>query len=227
MTKIKNVTSKIVTVILWIIVAVLIFAIAKLVVAQATGKPAYFGNYTFIRITSNSMINKEDSSKSINPGDYLLVKKVHPKDVKKNDVITFFSEDPTIFGKLNTHRVVEEPIVSGENYEFVTKGDNNSMKDGYNAKGDKLVGVVVKKLVVATALINALTYHWFVLVLVVLVVVLYVLITLFKGDKNDGKQAEFDKRVQEEIEKLKMQDALKEQTADFDKNAERRGKDDV
>lgn len=222
MIKINNKVNLIVNIILWFLAIVLIFIIAKLLISQATGKPAYFGNYTFIRITSESMINEEDPSKSINPGDYLLVKRVSPKDVKHNDVITFFSEDPAIYGKLNTHRVVEEPIVIGDKFEFVTKGDNNSMKDTRNAKGEKLVGVVVKKLVVASAVIKVLTYHWAALVLVVVAVVLFVVITLFKGMKQDKKQIEFDKKVQEEIEKLKMQDLEKGKATNFEDEKEKR-----
>ena len=68
---------------------------------------------------------------------YILVKRVSAEEVNVGDVIIFRSDDPSLDGSFNTHRVIE---IIGDHEEFVTKGDANLIKDGYTAKADKIEG---------------------------------------------------------------------------------------
>ena len=77
---------------------------------------------------------------------YILIKRADPEDVRLGDVICFYSTDPTIYGMPNTHRVVEEPIITDTGYEFVTRGDANLANDNVRAQGDRLIGIYVKNL---------------------------------------------------------------------------------
>ncbi|WP_051348515.1 signal peptidase I [Peribacillus kribbensis] len=88
--------------------------------------PTYFG-YKPLTVLTNSMQPR------INAGDMVLVKEKEGSDVKKGDIITFRISDK----KLITHRVYQ---VTKEG--FVTKGDNNNVKDDWVIKPESLLGQV-------------------------------------------------------------------------------------
>jgi signal peptidase len=108
--------------------------------AKMQGKvPQVFG-YSVVNIISGSM------GDTIPEGSYILVKEVTPEEVKKDDIICFYSSDPSISGLPNTHRVIKEPIMTETGIEFVTKGDANVLEDTYTAKGENLIGLYVKNM---------------------------------------------------------------------------------
>jgi signal peptidase len=114
-----------------------------LFISKFTGKVFFVGNRTAVWILTDSMDD------AIPPQTYILIEKADPADVKKDDIITFYSDDPVLGGSLNTHRVLE--VIDGGK-EFVTKGDHNLAEDKYTAKGDKLVGVYVDDIPLLTAI---------------------------------------------------------------------------
>ena len=136
--------------ILWWAVFILLFAlIVSVVTAKAKGEtPKVFG-YSVIKIMTPSM---EDT---LPVGSYILIQETAPEQIKKNDIITFYSEDPSIYGRLNTHKVVEDPIAVAGGYEYVTKGDANLINDPVPAKSQNLVGRYVTKLDWLTVLSEA------------------------------------------------------------------------
>ena len=91
---------------------------------------------------------------------YILIKRVPAEEVKKDDIICFYSEDPTIYGRPNTHRVVEEPYVQDGELLFTTKGDHNLIPDKVPARGDKLIGVWVTNLGALTAFLDFIVDHF-------------------------------------------------------------------
>ena len=124
----------------WVLVILLVLLLVQVIGAKMQGKvPSVFG-YSFVHIISGSM---EDE---IPRGSYILLKNVDASEVEKDDIICFYSSDPQIYGLPNTHRVVENPIVTEQGIEFVTRGDANAGNDKYHAMGDRLVGVYVKTL---------------------------------------------------------------------------------
>ena len=88
--------------------------------------PSFFG-YKPLTVLTNSMEPR------ISAGDMVFVRSVKAENVKKGDIITFKIADQ----RLITHRVYR---VTSEG--FITKGDNNNVKDGWNVKPEDLVGVV-------------------------------------------------------------------------------------
>lgn len=146
--RIVNVIKKICSY-LWYAAVVLLFIVMVAVFAtKISGKvPGVFG-YSVVNIVSGSMKDE------INAGEYILLKQVDPADVKKGDIICFYSIDPDIYGMPNTHRVVEPPIETENGFEFVTQGDANLKRDDYHALGDRLVGKYVGKLDGLNALAN-------------------------------------------------------------------------
>lgn len=136
----KKLIKKSLSVLWWGFTVLLALVLVNVIGAKLTGKvPSAFG-YSVVNIISGSM---EDE---IPQNSYILIKKIDPEDVKRGDVICFYSTDPTIYGMPNTHRVVEDPIVTEAGYEFVTRGDANLINDKVTASGDRLIGIYVKNL---------------------------------------------------------------------------------
>ena len=158
--------------------------------------PRVFG-FSIMKISSGSM---EDT---IPTGAHILIKKTAPEDIKKGDIICFYSEDPKIYGYPNTHRVIEDPIKTDSGYEYVTQGDFNPLKDEVTAKGDKLIGRYVIKLTFLTAITDFFTTKF---MLVCMVTVQLACICLFMFTYTASKK----QKAEKEAAKAKEQKAPSE-----------------
>ena len=138
--KILVILKKTAAAIWWGLTVLLAISIFVILAAKVKGEVPYFFGYSVMNIVSGSM---EDT---IPEGSYILIKKTDPSEIRKGDIICFYSDDPAIKGYPNTHTVVEDPIHGENGLEFVTKGDANPVKDGETAKADKLIGKHVKNL---------------------------------------------------------------------------------
>ena len=140
----KRSTLRLVSKIVFYSIFVIVLAlVAMLFISKFTGKVFFVGDRTAVWILTDSMDD------AIPPQTYILIEKADPAEIKKDDIITFYSDDPVLVGSLNTHRVVE--VIDGGK-EFVTKGDHNIAQDEYTAKGDKIVGVYVDDIPFLTAI---------------------------------------------------------------------------
>lgn len=144
----------------WLVLVLLAVLLVNIFGAKLTGNvPRVFG-YSVMNIVSGSM------EEEIPKGSYILIKKVSPEEIEKDDIICFYSTDPKIYGMPNTHRVVEEPIVTDSGIEFITKGDANPINDTETAKGDRLIGVYVKNLDGLTSFTNVLSGNIIIIVII-------------------------------------------------------------
>ncbi len=124
----------------WAVIVLTVGLLVCVLSAKFRGEvPKIFG-HSVLLITTGSM------EPSIPTGSYILVKDCAPEDVKQGDIICFYSEDVAIYGRPNTHRVVEPPIEGIEGLEFVTQGDANGAADSVRAKEARLIGVYVGQL---------------------------------------------------------------------------------
>ena len=130
--KMKKVLMIVANVLVWVFLALSILTTVLVFTAQGSedGVPAVFGK-SLISVTTDSM---EDT---LNRGDLLLLEKLPTGDSKRNlpigTIITYHAPvdlngDGNI-GDINTHRIVD---IQGNSY--VTKGDNNDLRDN---EGDK------------------------------------------------------------------------------------------
>lgn len=202
--KIKKI-SKVVSIVLIIVTALLMLFV---IVSKMTGKPIFIFNKSVMWVVTDSM------APEIQEHTYILVEKVDKSDVKINDVITFYSEDPQIIalGGLNTHRIVG----IDDNGYYITKGDNNYTEDKYTVNPDKIVSRYICVLPVMTAIGRFLLWGPGIIIVIVLLAVLIAVIYIpevVKISKQvseqkaaEQKQAEINKRIQEEVEKLKQAD---------------------
>ena len=169
----------------WLALGLLVVLLVNIFGAKLSGDvPSIFG-YSVMDIVSGSM---EDT---IPKDTYILIKKVAPEEIEKDDIICFYSTDSKIYGFPNTHRVVEEPIVTADGIEFITKGDANPVNDTETAKGDKLIGVYVKKLNGLTSFVNLLSINNIFFVIICLQICVAIMAgyayMLSKKNKNDTK----------------------------------------
>lgn len=94
----------------------------------------YAPKFSIYTIVSPSMVP------TINVYDMIVNFKVDsPAEVSNGDIITFNSTSNISNGLTITHRVQDVQIVNGE-YEYVTKGDNNSVADPSPASYKNIIG---------------------------------------------------------------------------------------
>ena len=135
-----KIVKKTAVVLWWIVTALIFLSIVRILSAKAKGEVPYFFGYAVMNIVSGSM------GDTIPEGSYILIEKTDPSEIRKGDIICFYSDDPAIRGYPNTHTVIEDPIQGENGLEFVTKGDANPTKDDATAKGEKLIGRHVRNL---------------------------------------------------------------------------------
>ena len=84
--------------------------------------------YQLIAIATNSM------KPTFYRGDAIMIEKCDIKDIKMGDILVFVSE-----GRIITHRVIE---IYKEDYniKFITKGDNNNVKDDIISDESNYIG---------------------------------------------------------------------------------------
>ena len=108
-----------------------------LIAAEKKGENPPFGLYTII---SPSM------TPNIKVYDVVFIKKIDPKDLKVNDVITFYSTNAYFGGTPITHRIVEILDVPEVGTMYRVKGDANSLADEEKVYPSNVLGKVMFKI---------------------------------------------------------------------------------
>jgi signal peptidase I len=87
-------------------------------------KPMFLFGKSAVWIVSESM---EDV---IPRNSYILIEKISAEDIKvgaeDGDIVMFKSDDPTLGGGYNTHRIIGKDEQTGM---FISKGDHNVVED--------------------------------------------------------------------------------------------------
>lgn len=162
--KTKKIADKIFSITWWVIFILLFTLVMGIVITKARGEvPKVFG-YSIMKITTPSM------GKEIPAGSYIIIKETPPDQIKKNDIICFYSSDPSIYGYPNTHRVIADPVKDGDIYVYQTKGDANAMPDPQPATSDKLIGKYVKTMSFVTGVSEMAKSSGMIVVIVVMLV---------------------------------------------------------
>lgn len=127
---------KIIKFILYIIIIPVILYNVSLIIFSMTNKnetPNFFGVKAFV-IISGSM------EPDLKVSDVAIVKKCDQNDLKENDIISFHSGQSII-----THRIIQ--IMETENgVEYITKGDNNNVRDSGTVKFEDVEGKYIGKI---------------------------------------------------------------------------------
>ena len=189
--KILKIFKKAVIVLWWSFVVVLLVSIFGIMTAKMRGEVPYFFGYSIMNIVSGSM---EDT---IPEGSYILIKKTDPSEIRKGDIICFYSDDPKIKGFPNTHAVVEDPLEGQDGLEFVTKGEANPLNDPVTAKGNKLIGRYVKNLDLLTGFSKLLDGNMMLIISTVLTVLCagLMIASVFLKMKSDPEEESDEQNV--------------------------------
>ena len=161
--------------------------------------PAIFG-YRILHVVSGSM------EPAIERGSYIIIKEVNSSELKVDDIITFVSEEPAIYGMYNTHRIYDicKDTYTGETL-YITKGDAYEEPDSYAVSKDQLVGKLVKILPYGKTISKIMTtlsnnYVYFGIVIIPLVICLVSYFVQFAealfgkaDDEDDDDDSEEDK----------------------------------
>lgn len=183
--KVKKIVKITASSLWWLALVLLVVLLVSVLGAKLRGEvPQVFG-YSVLRIVSGSM------EPTIPGGTYIVVKNVDAEKVEKGNIISFYSEDPIIYGMPNTHRV-EEIVREDGKLRFVTKGDANITADQVDANGDKLIGVYVTKLDGLTGISRLMNGKGFFIVIVLLQVVTVGMVA-FSAIRKKGKEEDTKK----------------------------------
>lgn len=132
---VKNILLKLMNVVSVLIIVISIGALLTVVLTKPGQAPNFFG-YSFFRVMTGSM------EPAIPTNSLIVVKRTPAEELSEGDVITFYSQDPSLMGEPNTHRIVRFEEQQGKRLIY-TKGDANNMADIYPTKEEDLIGKVV------------------------------------------------------------------------------------
>ncbi len=173
----------IITTFWWILIILMIALLANILSAKMRGKVPNVLGYSVMKIVSGSM------EPQIPTNSYILVKKCKPNQLQKGDVISFYSEDPVIYGLPNTHRIVEKITSENGEVSFTTKGDANAVQDTLPAKEERVIGRYVGNIAWLTSFSNALSGNMVFALLIVFQVgtISLILCSFLKPKKEKGE----------------------------------------
>lgn len=118
-----------------VIIVAAVIVLLTVVLTKSGEAPNILG-YSVFRVLTGSM------EPTIETDSLILVRREEPSEIKKDDIISFYSKDPSHDGAVNTHRVVSVEQ-EGELWYYTTKGDANQIVDSYVTTSDDLIGKVV------------------------------------------------------------------------------------
>lgn len=133
--KIRKIFLNIINVVSVIIITSAVVVLLTVVLTRSDEAPNIFG-YSVFRVLTGSM------EPAIETDSLILVRRIDPSEIKKDDIISFYSQDPSHGGAVNTHRVVSAEQ-DGELWYYTTKGDANQVADKYIVTSNDLIGKVI------------------------------------------------------------------------------------
>ena len=113
----------------------LICFVTYIMVCSARGKAVNCFGRSVLKVITGSM------EPSLHTGDYIYVKKTDAADLREGDIISFYSEEDDVRGKIVTHRIVQ----CNSDGTFTTRGDANTIADRKPVRADQLVGRYTSK----------------------------------------------------------------------------------
>ncbi len=125
--------SVLVTVLLICSICLCIFVFTQVV----TRGYVSLAGYSFFRVTTGSM------EPTLPIGALILT---HNEDIEKielDDIVSFYSKELYMQGKIITHRVVDKEVSADGSVLLTTRGDANSSADIYFVDQDNLIGKMV------------------------------------------------------------------------------------
>ena len=152
-------------------------------------QPPLYGAYVIVSGSMEPIIKIRDA---------IIIKRVEDSDIEVGDVITYKSTDPSFYGIMITHRVIEIVEENGT-VKYMTKGDNNETRDPQLVTKDQVYGEVVMRIPKVGYLqyFLATAYGWIIAVVApCLGIIIYDIMKLVKTIRNNKRN---NKRRNREI----------------------------
>lgn len=134
--KAKKIFTRVMTV-LSAVIFIIGFVIFISVMSASAGKVPNILGFSFLQVQTGSMEPEYPISTVI------IVKEVDVKSLEVGDVISFYSTDTDILGRVNTHRIVDISYNMAGFPTFTTKGDANDFEDEHKVSSINVIGKVI------------------------------------------------------------------------------------
>lgn len=158
---IKKFFKVVITALSYVVFVIGLIAFILVLVSGKKGIPQVFG-YSFLTVETGSM------EPIYSVGGIVLVKNTDFDTLEIGDDICFYSKDPDILNKPNTHRIYKIEIDENNDKIFVTKGVANSVPDGYTVDKTQLIGKVVGYSAVFGKVFEFMTTGWVIFIALIL-----------------------------------------------------------
>ena len=209
----KSKLRQAVVIVSYVLVFALVAVIAFVLSSNFSGKVPFIAGKTMMWVKTSSM------EPLIPERSYILVEKIDAADVQVGDVIVFESDDPTLGGAYNTHRVIE---IRDNHRTFVTKGDNNLVQDKMPARATAVLGIYRGNLPIMSRFGRFMSTPIGITITFTLIFVIMPIVYVPDMKQMSRKRAEqlekqkqerINALVQQELEKLRTQGAPAEPPA--------------
>ncbi len=167
--RIATLTLSIITVLVFVVGFGIFVTVLR---TDANEVPSILG-FSVMKIQTGSM---EPEYKT---GSVIVTRKTSPDDLKKGDVISFYSIDGNISNQVNTHRIEEVTYFKGGERVFITKGDANVAVDEQPVYERRIIGKVIWNLGVFSG--SVITFLQNPNIILFFIVIPLVIITFFEA----------------------------------------------
>lgn len=182
----KNVLSKIITIIKVICTIFLVLLIAVLAIQRFSNNKIAIGGFRVFNVVTTSMVPEYEV------GDVVVVKKVPVEDLKLGDDITYLGRVESFKDRVVTHRLIEiQEREDGKTY-YKTQGIANDLPDP-EIEEDQIFGKVVYKCLVISALaklMNNMTLFYIVVFIPLAILIMLQIKDMVKEHHSDEDEDE-------------------------------------
>ena len=174
----KNIIRKTLSALLTAISCLLVVLCLWAVFSVSAGKAPMIFNHSVLIVQTGSM------EPVLPVGSVLIIRKTDFNSIQVGDIISFYSTDPALNGRINTHEVIQR-----DGDLLITKGKANSLVDNYPVSADNILGKVVFCSPLAGKFISAIK-NPYVFPLLIIIPLLYIIVSSALNIRRLMKQHE-------------------------------------
>lgn len=178
---IGKVINSIISIIEWLICALLLILICLTAFQKFSNQGSFFG-YRIYTVASGSMVPDYDV------GDTLLIKETDTSLIKKGDVVTYKGETAGVDGLIVTHLVVDVEVTEEGSRLFHTKGIANKIEDPIVSE-NQILGKVIYRFYSLSILGRITTSKALLLIFIIVPIAFLIAVEIIKMvfDKDEEK----------------------------------------
>jgi len=180
--------------------------------------PMVFNTAPLVVISDSMTIDKEAGTGEFNKGDLIIIKKVDPATLQKNDVICYMIKDSNGI-EVVTHRITNVVEENGTR-KFETKGDASPGYDYNLVTYDQVVGIYKSRIAGVGKIAEFLRKPIGNIVVLGIPVLAFFVIDFIFRKKEQNKTEDKTRELEAELEKLKAEKAQQESENKKEENSD-------